>query len=65
MSELDFLASFEYLRYGSTTIIIFLISFSAGIDFRRQNLTFIDVRFSPRAKKINRSDFSRSTNSQT
>ena len=36
-------ALFEYLCYGSTVIII-VNSFSAGIDFRRQNLTSIDVK---------------------
>ena len=33
-------ASFEYLCYGSTAIIFFY-SISAGVDFRRQNLTSI------------------------
>ena len=31
--------------YGSTAIVIFCNSFSAGTVFRRQNLTSIDVRF--------------------
>ena len=43
MSHLTLLSSFEYLCYGSTTIIS-LTSFSAGIDFRRENLMGIDVR---------------------
>ena len=37
-------ASFEYLCHGSTAIIIILILCSAGIVFRRQNLTSVDVR---------------------
>ena len=38
--------SFEYLCDGSTTIInIYVYSYSAGIDFSRQNLTSTDVRF--------------------
>ena len=37
--------SFEYLFYGSTNVINILYSYSAGIDFRRQNLTTTDVGF--------------------
>ena len=37
--------SFEYLFYGYTGIINIFFSYSAGIDFRRQNLTSTDVRF--------------------
>ena len=33
--------SFEYTGYGSTELILFFYFF----DFRRQNFTFIDVRF--------------------
>ena len=44
MSSLDLPASFEYLCLGSTAIKIFNY-FSAGTDFRRQNLTSVDVRF--------------------
>ena len=44
MSQLALYVSFEYdyLCYVSTAIIM---SFSAGIHFRRHILTFIDVRF--------------------
>ena len=45
MSWLARSASFEYLCYGFTAIIIFLNSFSSGTAFRRLNLTSIDVRF--------------------
>ena len=46
MSYLAPSASFEYICYGSTVIIINCFnSFSAGTVFRRQNLTSIDVRF--------------------
>ena len=44
MSWLALSASFEYLCYGSTAIII-LYTFSAGIVFRGPNLTSTDVRF--------------------
>ena len=37
--------SFEYLCYGSTAIKNIFYSYSAGIDFCRQNLTSTDVRF--------------------
>ena len=35
---------FEYLCYAPTAITIYH-SFSAGINFRQQNLTAIDIRF--------------------
>ena len=42
----SFSYSFEYLCYGSTAIRFFFpCSYSAGIDFSRQNLTSTDVRF--------------------
>ena len=44
MSELALTASFKYLCYGSTAIIVFLF-FSVGIEFRSRNLTSMDVRF--------------------
>ena len=36
--------SLKYLCYGSTAIMN-IYSYSAGIDFSRQNLTSTDVRF--------------------
>ena len=41
MSELALSALFEYLYYGPTAIIM-VYSFSAGIDFRRQNLKSLE-----------------------
>ena len=41
----SFFGSFAYLWYGSTAIIKYLNSFSAGIVFIRQNLPSADVRF--------------------
>ena len=52
-------ASFEYLCYGSTTVINNIgNNFSALIDFIRQNLTSVDVRFwrlktVPHADRVN------------
>ena len=43
MSLLALSTSFEYICYGSTTIINVLI-FQPGIDFRHQNLTKVDYR---------------------
>ena len=37
--------SFEYVCYGSTAFTNIFYSFSAGIDFSRQNLTSRGVRF--------------------
>ena len=45
MYQLALPASFEQLCFGSTAIIHLYINFSTGIDFRRQNLTSVDVRF--------------------
>ena len=44
MSQLALSALFENLFYGSTATINILL-FGAGVDFRRQNLTSIDVKF--------------------
>ena len=46
-------ASFEYLCYGSTTIINILINYSGRIDFRCQILTYKD---GPRAERFNHSN---------
>ena len=59
MSSLALSDSFEYLCYGSTAIRIFFYSYSAKIDFSRQNLTSTDVKFclsevDPRTIRVNR-----------
>ena len=45
MSRLALADSFEYLCYGSTAIRYCFYSYSAGIDFSRQNVMSTDVRF--------------------
>ena len=42
--KLALYASFECLSYGSMAIINICISFSAGADLKRLNLTSVDVR---------------------
>ena len=62
MSYLALSVSFDYLCYGSTVIVIFLASFSAGVDFRssesdvyrRQILT---SKVEPRTEKFRQSSF--------
>ena len=49
MSYLALFDSFEYLCYGSTAICNIFYSYSAGIDFRRQNLT---TKVEPRAVSV-------------
>ena len=49
---LAFSDSFEYLCYGSTVIINYVYSYSAGIDFRRQNLTIRLIEVNPRAVRV-------------
>ena len=46
-------ASFEYLCGMGLRLLYIFISFSAGIDFRRQNLT---SKVGPRTGKINMAD---------
>ena len=41
MSQLALSDSFEYLCYGSAIIRNIVYSYSAGIDFSRQNLTSV------------------------
>ena len=45
MSQLALFDSFEYLYYGSKAITNTIYSYSVGIDFSRQNLMSIAVRF--------------------
>ena len=57
MSWLARSASFEYLCYGWTAILIYLNSFSAGTAFRRLNLTSIqtldsDINRRSRAERV-------------
>ena len=45
MSYLALTVSFKYLSWRSTAIMKYYVnSYSAGIDFRRQNLTSVGVR---------------------
>ena len=49
MSQLAHSDLFEYLCYGSMTIRIIFYSYSAGIDFRHQNLT---TKIDPRTVSV-------------